>query len=60
MRRIGANAHFTCTTACEPTAGRLACALLTRADLDEGEVGVARSNGLEGEGADASLPVDAG
>src|SRR6266478_187638 len=30
------------------------------ADFDEGEVGVPSRDGLEGEGAEASLPVDAG
>jgi hypothetical protein len=30
------------------------------ADFDEGEVGVPSRDGLEGEGAEASLPADAG
>ena len=54
------NDHFTCTTACEPTAGRLACELLRAPTLTRVRFGVSGCDGLEGEGADASLSDDAG
>ncbi len=50
--------YFTWTTACVADGGQVVLLAVLGADLDEREGGVAGGDGLEGQRADGSLPVD--